>query len=260
MFKIIKKVLVGSFSILILSVLTWTTVLLNPSWSYAHETNVDFVTIHHNLELEDEAKLVVKEAVEIIKRSKIYTPDTKIDLCMNDDEFFKNIHPLYGTCLGYAVMDKTILKNCTVDFKKNLATTKWEENNFEHRKFKLAYLIAHEFTHNLQYLDSPAFFYKSPWEFNWKLEGHCDYIAREFQNDGLLRTKIDFYEEEKQKDHIGYPVFQLPDGTSQILSYFKYSLVVQFLMEEKNLNFKQILELDTPLDELYEEMLKWRKN
>ncbi len=260
MFKIIKKVLLGSVSILIISVMTWTIILLNPSWSYAHETQIDFVTIHHNSELGEEATVVVKEAIDLIKRSPIYTKETKIDLCLNDDDFYKNIHPLYGKCLGYAVMDKTIIKNCSLDFKENLAHTKWEENNFEARKFKLSYLFAHEFTHNLQFLDSPGFFFKSPWAINWKLEGHADYTARGFQNDGLLKNKIDIYEEEKTKQHNGYPVLKLKDGTSQILSYYKYALVIQYLMEVKKLNFKQILESDLLLDNVYDEMIEWRNN
>lgn len=258
MLKTIKKVLLGSISILLLSFLTWTTLLLNPSWSYAHETNVEFVTIHHNSALDEEAKTVVKEAIEIIKKSTIYTPDVKLDLCLNDDEFYKNIHPLYGKCLGYAVTNKVIIKNCKVNFKEDLAQTQWEENNREHRKFKLTWLIAHELMHTLQYLDSPNFFYKSPWKIHWQLEGHADYIAREFQNDGQLKNKIDFFEKEKLKDHIGYPVFKREDGTCQILSYFKYSLVVQYLIEEKNLSFDQLLKVEDSLDELYEELLAWR--
>ena len=51
----------------------------------------------------------------------------------------------------------------------------------------------------------------------------------------------------------------LEDGTKQIFSYYKYALVTQYLMEEKGLDFAQICELETDLDELYLEMLKWNE-
>ncbi len=95
---------------------------------------------------------------------------------------------------------------------------------------------------------------------NWKLEGYAEYIAREFKNDGKLSDKIQRYLAEENKEHIGIPVFEIEDGTKQSLAYYKYALVTQYLMQEKQLNFHQICELDKYLDKIYTEMIEWSKN
>ena len=93
---------------------------------------------------------------------------------------------------------------------------------------------------------------------NWKLEGHAEYIAREFKGDGLLKAKIDKFLLEEQKEFKGLPVFELEDGTQQILSYYKYALAIQYLMEEKGLDFEQICSYETDLDVLFDEMIDWK--
>lgn len=92
---------------------------------------------------------------------------------------------------------------------------------------------------------------------NWKFEGHAEYIARAFKHDNRLKDKINTYLIEEKKEHIGIPVMVLNDGTILSLSYCKYALVVQYLMETKKLNFDEICELEIPFDDLYREMIDW---
>ncbi len=260
MIKILKKVILSSFSILIISFLFWILFLLNPSLSYANKTQFDIVTVYHNQNLEEQTELVIKNAIGIIRKSELFTEETLIELCMNDDNLYPKINPLIGQTNAYAVLNKTIFKNCKPKFNENLTEFQWGINNHELRKFNLTWLLAHEFTHNLQYQTDLNYVIKSTiGKLNWKLEGHAEYIAREFKNDGELKTKIGKYLIEKNKEQTGIPVFELEDGTKQILSYYKYALVVQYLLEEKELNYKQLCELDVSLEKNYEEMIEWNE-
>ena len=260
MLRTIKRVTLSALSILFISFLFWTLFLLNPSWSYANETHYEFVTVYHNEALEANTEQVIKAAINIIKNSELFDKDISIQLCMNDDAIYPNLHALVGDPLAYALLDKTIIKNCTISFDKNIAETKWPVNNYEYRKFDLTYLLAHEFSHNLQFNADTKYVIKTTLgTLNWKLEGHAEYIARQFKNDGQLKEKIAKYLEEAQKEHNGLPVFELADGTKQILSYFKNALVVQYLMEQKEMNFSQVCALDKGLDEVYTEMIEWSK-
>lgn len=262
MFRTIKRILLSCISVLGVTFFIWMVFLLNPSLSYANETKVDFVTIHHNLDLDENAKQVVLDAIKIIKKSPLYHDEITIDLCLNDDKMYPSLHPLMkdeGPPLAFALFDKSTMKNCKVDFKNNLVSSEWAANNYEKRIFNLTYILAHEFTHNLQNDFDFGYILKSTkgYILNWKLEGYADYIAREFANDGLLKTRISKYLEEEKKEHIGYPVIKLEDGTCQIFWYFKCALVVQYLLEVKNLDFGQICKLETGFEELYGEMLEW---
>jgi len=260
MVKTIKKLLLGSLSILGISLVVWILLFLNPRWSYANETQYDFVTVYHK-NLEEGTKTIIEDAVKIIKKSTLYEEGISIQLCLNDDKIYPNLHPLIrgaGVPVAYAVLDKTIIKNCTTKFNKNVAETQWAVNNNELRKFDLTWVLAHEFTHNLQFNANTSYVIKTTLgKINWKLEGHADYISRQYKNDGKLLKRIKKYNEEKDKKHNGLPVFEIEDGTKQILSYFKYALVIQYLMEEKGMNFYDICEDERTLDELFSEMIKW---
>lgn len=260
MIKTTKKVILSSLSILAISFLFWTVFLLNPSLSYANKTQVDFVTVYHNNDLDEETKTVINNAINLIETSELFKDEISLELCMNDDKWYPNLHPLVGQPLAYAMLNKTVIKNCEALFSENRAKTQWAINNYEHREFNLTWLLAHEFTHNLQYNANSKYVISTTLgKINWKLEGYAEYISRAFRNDGALKNKIEKYLIEEQKEPNGLPVFDLEDGTKQILSYYKYALVVQYLIEEKELNFNQICELETDLGTLYAEMLEWSK-
>jgi hypothetical protein len=123
-------------------------------------------------------------------------------------------------------------------------------------------LLAHEFTHNLQKNANSNYYFRStfPGKINWKLEGYADYIARGFKNDGKIKDKIEKYLIEENNEHNGLPAIKDEFGSYMTIGYYKYALIVQYLMEIKKMNFNQLCELDTNINELYSEMLKWRNN
>jgi len=261
MIKVIKKVLLSSLSILAFSFLIWLVLMINPSLSYAHDTQFDFVRVYHNQPLDQKAASVIQNAVDLIKQSNIFQENIQIELCMNDDKVYPYLlQPIVGNPLAYAFFDKTTLKSCTVNFNENQAETKWAFNNFEHRTFNLTWLLAHEFMHNLQFKTNLDYVIKSTMGTpNWKLEGHAEYISRGYKNDGLLKNKIERYILESEKNHNGIPVIELKDGSKQNFSYYKYALVVQYLMEVKGLSYFEVCALETSLEDLQTEMMAWQK-
>ncbi len=116
MLKTIKKILLSSLSILGITFLIWVVFLLNPGLSYANETQFDYITIYHNQALSEQTEEVINAAVAIIKHSDLFENGTSIQLCLNDDPTYPSLHPFAGQPLAYAMLNKTILKNCTIDF------------------------------------------------------------------------------------------------------------------------------------------------
>lgn len=259
MIKTIKRIFLSCLSILGISFLIWIVFLLNPSFSYAKKTEFDVVTVYHNQVLEEETELVIKNAMTIIKQSAIYDESLKIQFCLNDDEIYPNLFPFAGAT-AYAFFDKTVMYASSPNFKENYTEFRWEINNNELRKYNLTNLLAHEFMHNLQHnYDSNYYVTSTLGNINWILEGHAEYTARSFKNDGRLKAKVAIYLSEENKDHSGVPVIILEDNTIQNLSYYKYALIIQYLMEEKNLEFNQICELEMGLDVLYKELIEWSR-
>lgn len=259
MIKIIKKIVLSSLSVLGISFLTWTVFLLNPTLSYANQTQIDNVLIYHNQELEEGTELIIRNALSIIENAAIYDKNLDIQLCLNDDEIYPNLYPFAGAT-AYAFLNKTVIYASKPSFKDNYTEFSWEINKHQSRKYNLTSLLAHEFMHNVQHNHHPNYYIKSTLgHINWKLEGHAEYIAREFKHDNRLKDKIEIYLIEEKKEHVGVPVIELNDGTIQNLSYFKYALVIQYLIEIKTLAFDEICELEIPLDDLYREMIDWNE-
>jgi len=257
MIKFIKKVLLGSLSVLGISLLIWTVFLINPNYSYANQTQIENVLIYHNQALEEETESIIRNVLSIIENADIYDENIEIQLCLNDDKIYPKLYPFAGAT-AYAFMHKTVMYHSNPDFKNNYAEFSWEVNDYELRKWKLTSLLAHEFMHNVQYHHNWKYYIKSTLgKLNWKFEGHAEYISRRFKDDNKLKDKINTYLIEEKKEHFGVPVFVLEDNTIQNLSYFKYAIVMQYLMEVKKLSFNEICALETPLTDLFNEMIEW---
>lgn len=259
MVKTIKRVLLSSLSILGVSFLVWLVLLFNPSISYANETHFDHVTVYHNEALDENAKTVIDNAIGIISKSELFHEGIHLELCLNDDKVYPNLNPQYGNPLAFAQFNKIVMKQCELDWTNNLATAKWAVNNYEYRKFNLTRLLAHEFTHNLQSDYNLGYVVMSTKaiNINWKLEGHAEYVSKEWANDGKLKSKIQIYIDEEPREHIGVPVFDTEDGTKQNLWYYKNALMFQYLTDIKGMSYDQVCEYDVDYDHLFDEMVTW---
>lgn len=256
--KAIKKIFFGTFSFLVLNTLLWILFITNPSLSYADQTSFGNVTVYHNEALDSNVEFVVKDALRLIQSSSLYHDEIQIDLCMNDDKVYPNLHPFIGGPMAYAIFDKTTLKNCFANFESNRAEIVWAVNENEVRHFDLTWLIAHEFVHNLQFDADPFYQLTSAaTQLNWKLEGHAEYISRGYKNDNKLKEKFLRFLEEEKGPHVGIPVLELEDGSKQSLSYFKWALLVQYLFEIKGLDYVEMLELEQEPEALISELTEW---
>lgn len=256
----IKKVILSLLAVIGISCLIWIILFSYPNLSYANKTKIGQVTIFHNQELDERTEVVLKNVIELLKSSELYDKNLHIQLCLNDNKLYPIFHPTFGQPLAYSILNKTIIKNGKIKFNENVDEVQWAGTN-ELRKYNLTMLLAHEFTHNLQ--RNANYFYvlrTSLGKINWKLEGYADYIARGFKNDGRLKDKIEKYLKEENSEHNGLPAIKDEFGSYLTQGYYKYALIVQYLMDIKKMNFNQICELDTNIDEIYSEMLKWRNN
>lgn len=259
MIKTIKKVILSLLSVMGIGFFLWTVLFLNPNLSYTNETQFGKVTIFHNQELDEGTEVIIKDVIEILKSSELYDENLNIQLCLNDNRIYPNLYPIFGTPIAFATFNKTIIKNGEIRFNENVAEIKWEANN-ELRKYNLTWLLAHEFTHNLQINASQNYVIRTALrKINWKLEGHADYIARGFKNDGRLKNKIEKYLIEEKKEHNGLPALKDEVGTYLTYGNYKYALIVQYLIEEEKMNFSEICKLETNFDELFSHMIKWSR-
>lgn len=127
----------------------------------------------------------------------------------------------------------------------------------------LTYLVAHEMIHNLQEnkygklkfnpFSHPDF---------WKLEGYPEYVSRQVQlsteNYSLVKEIERYVRLESNLTDKWIAVEH--SGCKAPKYYFKGRLMMEYLMDIKNLSYDQIL-ADTTAEELiFEEILDWKES
>jgi len=258
--KKILIVFISLLSMLVISYLLWIIILSNPNLSYSHETKFNQVTIYHNQALDKQAETIITDALEIIKKSELYDKERKIKLCLNDDKIYPKLFPI--ETYAFTLNNTSILKMGEYKFDENLVELYWNEKDV-YQEIDLTWLLAHEFTHNLQFGANEDYVKNTTKrELNWKLEGHADYIARNFKNDGKLKEKISEFLIKHKKGDDWIEVNLDKEGKKQVQQYYnyynKYSLLIQYLLEEKGMNYHEICNLETDIDKIYNEMIEWR--
>ena len=211
----IKRLLKWGIALIILLFSLYVIFLLNPSLSYTHQTNFGQVTVYHNQPLEKATHKILSDALDIIRTSNLYDSTIHIQLCLNDDAYYPKLHPL-SNGIAYSFLNKSIINYSTPNFSKNISAYSWEINDYEERHVNLIWLLAHEFTHNLQF--NWKWWFQLESEF-WQQEGYAEYISRKWKNDGQLLDKINVLLKENAKSHKGIPTFLMEDSTIQLLSY-----------------------------------------
>jgi hypothetical protein len=251
MFKLIKKIILSCLSVLGLSFVVWLVLLMNPSLSYAHQTQFGPVTVYHQQDLPAETAGMLDQSIHLIRESELYDEDIRIDLCLNDGSFYPELWPYKGLT-AYSFMNKTVIYRSEPDFAHNYTEWSWAVNHYERRRWKLTELLAHEFIHVLQYQQEKLHTLKYD---HWKIEGYAEYVSRKER--GPLLPLVRQLAEEQNKQHNGIPWITFADGTGTSLMYLERWLVVGYLMEEKGMSYRQILDSTLSFDDIRSKMLAW---
>lgn len=251
MLRNLKKITISLSSILGLGMLFWIVLLMNPSLSYAHQTDLDKVCVYHNRELPSGSEALIAQAYEILRKSELFSEDVEIQLCLNDGSNFPHRFPLKGG-IAYSYWNKAVIYRSQPDFIRNRAFYTWEENHGQERSWDLVELLAHEFTHTLQSQQNRL----SPLQYaSWKIEGYAEYISRAHRKETFdLAENITKLKTARENPAKGLPWIRFEDGSGCPESYFTYRLLIQYLMEKKGLSYLEILELEKSEEEVEREM------
>jgi hypothetical protein len=228
------------------------TLILNPSFLYAHKTTVDNYNIYHNKPIDSIVLVRLTESTKIIKSSELFDPNLKYDICLDDGSWYPPlIKTIFREPLGNTFYNKIVFWGA-VNFKENFGfdgTNKWN----------MTQLIAHTQTHCLQF-NKYGFWKSNPIAHhpNWKWEGYAEYISRKLVINNDLPKNIDrLIQAEKTMDNNRV---EFSDGTGSSIAFYKMRLLVQYCSDIKKINFEQLLKDTTTEEAVRQEMMSWYKN
>jgi hypothetical protein len=245
-----KKLALHFIATVLLIAILLLVIILNPMLTYANKTIHNHYIIFHNKTLNPYLTIELDHASELLKASEFYNFNLKLDICINDGSNYPNlIHSIRGQAFAWGFYNKVVLQG-NADYKNNFV----ELNGY---KWNLTQLLAHEMTHCLQF--DKLGFWKSKPIVNipkWKWEGYAEYISRQ-NNDQKDQAKniSRLIATDKNNWEITFS-----DNTIASREYYDYWTLVQYCMNIKKMNYKQILADTVSEQKVRQEMMAWFRN
>ncbi|WP_295237213.1 hypothetical protein [Sediminibacterium sp.] len=222
-------------------------IVLNPILTYANKTAHNNYTVFHNKTLDPILLTELDQATELLKASEFYNPKLHLDICLNDgSKYPKLIRALRGHAFAWGFYDKVVMQGAA-NYQDNYV----ELNGY---KWNLTQLLAHEMTHCLQF-DKLGFWNSKPVANipNWKWEGYAEYVSRQNSDQKILSENINrLIATDKSNWEIKFT-----DSTIAPREYYEYWTLVQYCMDIKKMNYKQILADTTNEQTVSQEMMSW---
>lgn len=237
----IKKTIRLAVVFLLLNTALLLVLILFPTISYAHETVVEEVTIHHNESLPDHFIESVQKSLALVKSVEIFDQMPAIDLCVKDGSFYPDmIKKLMGNDVFRAFADKTVMMG---------ELTGLDRMSIWGREVNVTQFLAHAFIHNLQY-QHHGFWDANPLggHAEWKWEGYVEYeLLGKGQGLTYFHNKI---------KHIrgDYDWVELGDGKATVKRHIEYLMLVKYCKEQKGMSYPKLMETEITEAEVLAEM------
>ena len=109
------RITATALSILLLLV----AVIVKPNLTYAHQTTFGNSTVFHNKPLEPLLKAALDDATAQLKKSELYTPTLKLEICLSDGLLPRLMRAITGPAFGWGFYNKVVLRgnmDCGADF------------------------------------------------------------------------------------------------------------------------------------------------
>ncbi len=225
-------------------------IVLKPNLTYAHVTKLGNFTVFDNRPLEPQMKKELEGADALLKKSELYTPTLKLEICLSNGMIPGLLRAMTGPAFGWGFYKMVVLRG-NMDCAANFI----ELNGY---KWNLTQLLTHEMVHCFQF-ERLGLWKSNPFAHipNWKWEGYPEYIARQHGDGTNLPQNIDQLVSIEQTENNGW--IQFPDSTGTVIPYYKSRLLIAYCMEVKGMDYRQILNDTSGEQTIWAEMSRWRQ-
>ena len=253
LFKRICKIILLTF---LAGALTITLIILFPQRLFANKIKYKEFTVCSNDKIDDNIKIVLDKAMNLVQRSELYDPGYKYNIILCHNTFYNKIDDkLFGVGPAARARLNNAVVKVRIDPQRNLAFPTFRKKC----EIDLSYLIAHEMIHCLQ-AKKYGIMKFNPFKHPelWKLDGYPEYISRHTELSGKdysLTNEIERYVNLEKKATDMWILEQ--SGCEAPNYYYKGRLMMEYLMDIKNLSYDQILKDSVSEATIFEEMIEW---
>lgn len=259
--KVFKRILQITLLTLITATLTIVIIVLFPQHLFAHKLEYKNFKVYSNEKIGNDIKIILDNAIEIVKRSEIYDSNYRYNIILCYNSFYNKLDSkLFGEGPTARSRLNDVIIKVRIEPKNNLAFPTFHKACEQN----LTCLLAHEMTHCLQsnkYGFLKFNLFKHP-EL-WKVEGYPEYVARkpELSKKGYsLTSEIEKYVNLNTKATDIW-ISAVDDSGCEVPNYYyRGFLLIEYLMDIKHYSYDKILNDTVSENTIYQEMINWKEN
>ncbi|MEL7533305.1 MAG: hypothetical protein AAFN10_18475 [Bacteroidota bacterium] len=246
--RLFKRISLGILGLLLLAIGSLVISMLNPQWFYDYTTERGNFRILHDQAFPEGVDSILNQAHLIVQKSPHYLADYPITICMDDGSSFPRwIEKLKkGRAVSYAHI---VVMQQAFDYEKGAS-------DFDGHLWDLTELYAHEITHCYQFKLAG---FATLWLPMWKIEGYAEYNSRQVVPPFSLRERYALLLHSRQNPKQGFHWAATQNGYGSPESYLEALVYVQYLLEEENWTYPQILESEIEAKSLEAKLKAWYK-
>lgn len=213
--------------------------MLNPSLSYAHQSQIGGLSVFHNEALSAEIKEIIIDSNQFLLSSPLANPKSQI--CLNEGIYPKVIKALMGPDVIRAFRHTNVVLGELKD-----------KNRLESRghSFGFAQFLAHARVHNQQYA------HHGFWDANplggypeWKWEGFADYVVL-----GSKYKLEEIWKAYQSHEDNSYVFVDLGEGEGSLKLHIRFLLLTKYCFEEKGMDYQSFMELSMEEEDVWQEI------
>jgi hypothetical protein len=252
--KRILKIVLRSLGLLLMLFIGFIALMLNPQVLYAKKLSRKQVTVHYQQRYPASFDRSVDQALALVKQSELQDSSFRFHVFLNDGlSVAPVLKKILGDAFAWGYYNNVVLSGKLDETNQFIGLNGYNRH--------LARTLAHEMIHGLQ-AHKFGLFNSRPLKNVpvWKWEGYPEYIA---YKSGIKNERKILVDNISRLLSFGnsswYPVeVDIDEGKSFAgLDYFRYWLMIKYLIDIKHMNYASVLEESIKYDIVYADMLHW---
>jgi hypothetical protein len=238
----------------IILVVLFISVMLNPQVLYANKKSFKQITVYYHQADPSSITPALEQAVGLVRQSELYDSSFRFHIFLNDGaSVIPVLRKALGDAFAWGYYNNVVLNGAIDNSNQYLLL-----NNHQRH---LARTLAHEMIHDLQAHRFGVFQSRPVKNVPvWKWEGYPEYIAYRstIENEPCILLENIFILQTHANES-SFPIeINIDEGRSFAgLDYFRWWLMVKYLVDIKQMNFAAILKDEVKYEIVYADMLHW---
>jgi len=240
--------------IIIVLILLDIGVLAIPGPFFPEEKNYGSITVYSEKPIGQDTDSIMSEVILRLNTVPIYDPDKKYNLCICSTQkkfaFFARLTRRANRIMGFCIFGSAYVNE---DLINELGMKTGGQPKYLTREGSVVHVATHELMHG--YINNTYGYLAARTLPEWKIEGYCEYGVNQF----VAPRDIGYSIPERRID-IYLDDFQWNPIAEAHRPHYVWGLMMEYLINVRGLNFEQVMDNSIINEDVYKEMLDWRKS